>query len=156
MHASIYVHSNRRCGGLRRHRSLLRHRFEVVVARTIVSETSTRFLSLATRPHDEQLPWSPCDWSQSTESDQTAWRSCLSFVDEPGRRLLRSGLSSSLWYVCRLAISFSVSRLCLLVANVIVCIIVDSGGFITHFIAYTYNRTTIIVETLSGFTSVHW
>ena len=52
MHASVYVHSNRRCGGLRRHRSLLRHRFEVVVARTIVSETSTRFLSLATRPHD--------------------------------------------------------------------------------------------------------
>ena len=47
-----------------RHRSLLRHRFEVAVTRTGVSETSTRFLSLATRLHDEQLPWYHCDWSQ--------------------------------------------------------------------------------------------
>ncbi len=39
-----------------RNRSLLRHRFEVAVARTGDSETSTRFLSLATRLHDEQLP----------------------------------------------------------------------------------------------------
>ena len=49
----------------------------------------------------------------------------------------------------------------LFVANVIVCSIVDWGGVITHFIAYTYtpymiNRATIIVETLSGLASVHW
>ena len=56
-----------------RHRRLLRHRFEVAVARTGVSETSTRFWSLANRPHDEQLSSSHFDWPQPTESDRTAW-----------------------------------------------------------------------------------
>ena len=44
---------------------------------------------------------------------------------------------------------------------VIVCIIVDWGGFITHFIAYTYTGTwwtepQSLSSVLSGFASVHW
>ena len=73
-----------------RHRRLLRHRFEVAVARTGVSETSTRFWSLATRPHDEQLSSSHFDWPQPTESDRTAWTVCRFSADEPRRRLPRS------------------------------------------------------------------
>ena len=64
----------------------------------------------------DQVPWlshallrirSSSRWQRQP----TGQGACPAFVDEPGRRLLHSGLSSSLWYVCYLATPFSASRL---------------------------------------------